>query len=70
MAPRSAPFNIILHYTGKKSTQQILNEVHKFYLSQIKSKLTDSHLEIFEKQEVIDRLIDAYSCKPSTHKIY
>ena len=57
MAPRSTPFNIILHYTGKKSHQEIIREVHRFYFTQIKDRLNESQLECYEKQEVIDRLL-------------
>lgn len=58
MPPRSTPFGIVLHFTGKKSNQQILTEVHNFYINQIKSTLSESPLEDYEKVEVIDRLID------------
>jgi len=61
MAPRSTPFNIVCHFTGKKSNSQILNDVHRFYIDQVKVMLVESNLEGFEKQEVIDRLLDIYT---------
>jgi hypothetical protein len=61
MAQRYAPFKITYTFTGKKTSSEISNIYHDFYLRAISQNLNDSNISDIEKKEIVDRLINHHS---------
>ena len=61
MAPRYAPFEIVITYSGVESTKEVNQIYSDFYIDHVKSNLIDSNLSDVDKKEVITRLIHYHS---------
>lgn len=57
MAPKSAPFKVVIHFTGKKSNSDIRNLYTDFYINMVKNTLINSNLSEKSKKDVMDRLL-------------
>lgn len=57
MAPKSAPFKVVIHFSGKKSPAEIQNLYADFYINAVKNTLTNSNLTEDGKRDVVDRLL-------------
>lgn len=61
MAPKSAPFEVVVHYTGKKSNAEIRVLYADFYVNAVKNTLTNSNLPEDAKEEIVERLCAHFS---------
>ena len=63
MARKSVPFEVVVHYTGKKTNAEIQKIYVDFYISQAKKMLENSGLSGSEKRALLEELITHYSQK-------
>lgn len=61
MAPKSAPFKIVIHYTGTKSAAEVQSLYADFYIDQVKNTILSANLDGEGSKAVIDRLLDHYA---------
>lgn len=61
MAPKSAPFKVVVHYSGTKNPDIIKKHYLDFYIEQVRKQLTDSNLCDQDKKAVIDRLMTIHA---------
>ena len=58
MARKSVPFEVHVHYTGKKTRSEIQEIYADFYINQVKNRLENSGLSGDQKRAILERLID------------
>lgn len=63
MGRKFTPFQIVVHYTGKKSQMEIQNYLDEFYIQQIKEHLVNSTLQTDQKEALLDRLAYDHAIK-------
>lgn len=61
MAPKSAPFQVVVHYTEKKSSAEMQELYVNFYLNAVQSTLANSNLPKEAKEAVMNRLCSHFS---------
>lgn len=61
MARKSVPFEVVVHYTGKKSNAEIQTLYADFYVNAVKNTLANSNLPEDAKKEIVERLCAHFS---------
>ena len=63
MARKSIPFEVVIHYTGKKSKQEMQELYANFYIKRVKDTLDQSGLDEKNRRAILDKLIAYYDQK-------
>lgn len=61
MAPKSAPFKIVVHYTGKKTKTEMQELYANFYINSVRNTLMSRNLSEEGKKDVLNRLVVHYN---------